>query len=73
MYSCQTFNTSSVLELINEIVIINKYSRWRMSIAIHLSVYLRYLDSINRPLLQYIIELINGSYLQTFNKYSDGG
>ena len=30
-----------------------------MSIAIHLSVYLRYLDSINRPLLQYIIELIN--------------
>ena len=30
-----------------------------MSIAIHLSVYLRYLDSINRPLLQYIIELFN--------------
>ena len=30
-----------------------------MSIAIHLSVYLRYLDSMNRPLLQYIIELFN--------------
>ena len=30
-----------------------------MSIASHLSVYLRYLDSINRPLLQYIIELFN--------------
>ena len=42
-----------------------------MSIAIHLSVYLRYIDSINRPLLQYIIELFNvKSYLQTFNKYS---
>ena len=38
-----------------------------MSIAIHLSVYLRYLDSINRPLLQYIIEhkFNVGSYLQT--------
>ena len=30
-----------------------------MSIASHLSVYLRYLDSMNRPLLQYIIELFN--------------
>ena len=30
-----------------------------MSFAIHLSVYLRYLDSINRPLIQYIIELFN--------------
>ena len=30
-----------------------------MSIASHLSVHLRYLDSINRPLLQYIIELFN--------------
>ena len=30
-----------------------------MSIAIHLSVYLRYLDSMNRPLLQYIIERFN--------------
>ena len=30
-----------------------------MSIAIHLSVYLRYIDSINRPLLQYIIERFN--------------
>ena len=30
-----------------------------MSIAIHLSVYLRYIDSINRPLLQYIIELFS--------------
>ena len=30
-----------------------------MSIASHLSVYLSYLDSIHRPLLQYIIELFN--------------
>ena len=30
-----------------------------MSIAIHLSVYLRYIDSINRPLLQNIIERFN--------------
>ena len=30
-----------------------------MFIAIHLSVYLRYIDSINRPLLQYIIEQFN--------------
>ena len=30
-----------------------------MSIASHLSLHLRYFDSINRPLLQYIIELIN--------------
>ena len=30
-----------------------------MSIASHLSVYLRYLDSINRSLPQYIIELFN--------------
>ena len=30
-----------------------------MFIAIHLSVYLRYIDSINRPLPQYIIELFN--------------
>ena len=45
-----------------------------MSIAIHLSVYLRYIDSINRPLLQYIIELFNvKSYLQTFNSIRDGG
>ena len=30
-----------------------------MFIAKHLSVYLRYIDSINRPLPQYIIELFN--------------
>ena len=30
-----------------------------MSIASHLSLHLRYFDSINIPLLQYIIELIN--------------
>ena len=30
-----------------------------MFIASHLSVYLRYLDSMNRPLLQYIIERFN--------------
>ena len=30
-----------------------------MSIASHLSVYLRYLDSMNIPLLQYIIERFN--------------
>ena len=30
-----------------------------MSIAINLSVYLRYLDSMNRPLLQNIIERFN--------------
>ena len=45
-----------------------------MSIAIHLSVYLRYLDSMNRPLLQYIIELFN---VQVILKHSisihDGG
>ena len=38
-----------------------------MSIASHLSVYLRYLDSINRPLLQYIIELFK---LQVILKHS---
>ena len=45
-----------------------------MSIAIHLSVYLRYIDSINRPLLQYIIEQFN---VQGILKHSisirDGG
>ena len=45
-----------------------------MSIAIHLSVYLRYLDSMNRPLLQNIIERFN---LQGILKQSicirDGG
>ena len=30
-----------------------------MSIASYLSVYLRYLDSMNRPLLQYVIERFN--------------
>ena len=30
-----------------------------MSIASHLSVYLRYLDSMNIPLLQYIVERFN--------------
>ena len=38
-----------------------------MSIAIHLSVYLRYLDSMNIPLLQYIIERFN---LQVILKHS---
>ena len=45
-----------------------------MSIASHLSVYLRYLDSINRPLIQYIIERFN---MQVILKHSiciqDGG
>ena len=45
-----------------------------MSIAIHLSVYLRYLHSMNIPLLQYIIERFN---LQVILKHSicirDGG
>ena len=42
-----------------------------MSIAIHLSVYLRYLDSMNRPLLQNIIERFNlQGYSQTINMYS---
>ena len=45
-----------------------------MCIAIHLSVYLRYIDSINRTLLQYVIELFN---VQVIHKHSlfihDGG
>ena len=38
-----------------------------MSIASYLSVYLRYLDSMYRPLLQYIIELFN---VKVFFKHS---
>ena len=45
-----------------------------MSIASHLSVYLRYLDSINRPLLQYIIELINEIVIFKYSiSIRDGG
>ena len=40
-----------------------------MSIAIHLSVYFRYLDSMNRSLLQNIIERFN---VQGILKHSIG-